>query len=963
VAHRPDPLPIPASAVVVGRQILAVNGAIPPGSPADPCPLTVRAVAILAPTQTLTFLFTDIEGSTALLSRLGDVHYSQVLADHHRIIRSGLSAHDGREVVTQGDGFFAVFSSPNACAAAVIEMQQNLETHGWPTGEHIRVRMGVHLGEATETITGLVGFDVHRAARVAAVAYGGQILVSETAASLVRDSLPAGASLTDLGVHRLKDLGRPQQIFQLNAEGLPSEFPPLKSLDNPALVHNLPAQLATFVGRSQELEDVRTLVESSRLVTLTGAGGSGKTRLALQVAAGLLDGSGDGVWFVELASVGDDDAVPSVISQIVGIAGQSGRPALDSLIDALSPQDILIVLDNCEHLISACAKVADAIVSRCPKVHLVATSREPLGIAGENIYRVPSMSLPESDADYSRLEGSDAVSLFVDRARSQGVDLVLDQESAPILVSTCRRLDGMPLAIELAAARLRSLSLPDLHDNLDQRFRLLTGGSRSAMERQQTLRATVDWSYSLLSDPERSVLRRLSVFADGFDLSAAGAVCAFGDIATFDVTDLLGSLVDKSLVVAEPKQGALRYRMLETIRQFAAERLVDLGGDEVATVASAHCEHFLSVAELASLHLRGSDQGHWLARLDADHSNLRHAMGYAADDPEGAVLVLRFAVALKDFWLARSRREEGFSLVMPVLERPETRTEPRLMVEALITASTLARTVDIQTAQRLGERSVEMARQVDDDRLEVRSLVALGGAYFFSGEPERAFPLGKECVERARFYDDDDLLAVSLGLYLMCSQLVDPRHFEELFAEAIACTERSGNLFYTADLHNSAGIYALQTGNIAGAREHLEQTSRAMESIGVATYHVRINLGLVLREEGDYEGAVSMLDDGLRISRRMGDRFGLAYSILGLACLAADLADWQRSAELHGVAQAFLDQIGQPWLLYYGPLRQVSIDKIRAHLADHEFQRAYVKGIAASFEEAIDLALGRLTAE
>jgi tetratricopeptide (TPR) repeat protein len=223
--------------------------------------------------------------------------------------------------------------------------------------------------------------------------------------------------------------------------------------------------------------------------------------------------------------------------------------------------------------------------------------------------------------------------------------------------------------------------------------------------------------------------------------------------------------------------------------------------------------------------------------------------------------------------------------------------------------------------------------------------------------------LGKECVERARFYDDDDLLAVSLGLYLMCSQLVDPRHFEELFAEAIACTERSGNLFYTADLHNSAGIYALQTGNIAGAREHLEQTSRAMESIGVATYHVRINLGLVLREEGDYEGAVSMLDDGLRISRRMGDRFGLAYSILGLACLAADLADWQRSAELHGVAQAFLDQIGQPWLLYYGPLRQVSIDKIRAHLADHEFQRAYVKGIAASFEEAIDLALGRLTAE
>jgi tetratricopeptide (TPR) repeat protein len=537
---------------------------------------------------------------------------------------------------------------------------------------------------------------------------------------------------------------------------------------------------------------------------------------------------------------------------------------------------------------------------------------------------------------------------------------VLDRETAPLLVSTCRRLDGMPLAIELAAARLPSLSLPDLHAHLDQRFRLLTGGSRSAMERQRTLMATVDWSYSLLSDQERSVLRRLSVFADGFDLSAAGAVCAFGEIETFDVTDLLGSLVDKSLVVAEPNRGALRYRMLETIRQFAAERLVDLGGDEAATVAAAHCQHFLSVAELASTHLRGFDQGHWLVRLDRDHSNLRHAMEYATDNPKEAALVLRFAVALRDFWLARSRREEGFRLVVPVLERPEAETEPRLLVAALVTASTLARTVDIQIAQRLGERGVEVARQLDDDRLVVRALAALGGAFFFSGDPERAMPLGKECAERARSYDDDDLLAVSLGLYLMCSQLVDPGRFDGLFAEAIACTERSGNLFYTADLHNTAGIYALQIGNIAGAREHLEKASLALESIGVTTYHVRINFGLVLREESDYEGAVSMLEDGLRISRRSGDRFGLAYSILGLACLAADLAEWQQSAELHGVAQAFLDQIGQPWLLYYGPLRQVSIDQVRGYLGDHDFQRAYVKGMGASFEEAIDLGLGRL---
>jgi predicted ATPase/class 3 adenylate cyclase len=917
---------------------------------------------ILGRTETLTFLFTDIEGSTALLTRLGEVHYAKVLADHHRIIRSRLSAHDGREVGTQGDGFFALFSSPKACAAAVIEMQENLETHGWPTGEHVRVRMGIHCGEATETSAGLVGFDVHKAARIAAVAYGGQILLSETAAALVRHSLPAGAVLSDLGLHRLKDLGRPEQIFQLGAESLPGEFPPLRSLDNPTLIHNLPAQLATFVGRSQEQREVRALVESARLVTLTGAGGSGKTRLALQVAAELLDGAGDGVWLVELASVSDGDAVALVIAQIVGIAGQPGRPALEVLLDVLSTQDIVIVLDNCEHLIRACAQVADAIMRRCPQVHLLVTSREPLGIAGESIYRVPSLSLPESDADSSTLEKSDAVSLFLDRARSQGVDLVLDKETGPLLVSTCRRLDGMPLAIELAAARLRSLSLADLHGHLDQRFRLLTGGSRSALERQQTLRATVDWSYSLLDDPERAVLRRLSVFADGFDLAAAGAVCAFGDIETFDVTDHLGSLVDKSLVVAEPLSGGLRYRMLETIRQFAVERLLDLGEDEAATVVTTHCRYFLSVAEQAAAHLSGSDQGQWLARLDADQANLRRAMEHAADDPNGSILVLRFAVALRDFWLARSRREEGFRYLEPVLARPEVAAEPRLLLRALIVGATVGRNVDIQGAQRLALRAVEMAGLVDDDRLAVRSLVALGATYFFSGDPERALPLGRECVERARPYADDDLLAISLGLYLMSSQIVDPDRSEALLAEAIACTERSGNLFYTADLRNTAAIYELQAGNVGSARAHLEQASLALQSIGVAIYHVKINLGLVLREEGDYQGAGSMLGEALRISRRGGDRFGLAYSILGLACLAADRGDWWRSAELHGVAQCFLDQIGQPWLLYYGPLRALVLDTVQAHLGHEEFQRAYSQGTATGFEEAIELALDSLPA-
>ena len=602
--------------------------------------------------ETFTFLFTDIEGSTALLRRLRESLYTQVLADHRSLIRSGLAAHGGREVDTQGDGLFAVFSSPSACLAAVVDMQKALETHAWPAGEHVRVRMGIHTGEASKTATGLVGLDVHRAARVAAVGYGGQVLLSEAAAALVRDWIPAQAALKDLGVHRLKDLGRPEHIFQLQVPGLQAEFPPLRSLGNPALLNNLPAQLSTFIGRARELSEVRALVESSRLVTLTGAGGCGKTRLSLQVAAEMLDGSGDGVWLVELAAVSDPDAVPSVIIEALGIAPQAGRPALEALLDALAPQDLLIVLDNCEHLIDACAKTADALVRRCPRVHLVATSREPLGIDGETIYRVPSLSLPASGASEAP-ETSDAVALFLDRARAQGAGLTVNEETLPVIVSVCQRLDGLPLAIELAAARLRSLSLTGLHDRLDQRFRLLTGGSRTALARQQTLRATVDWSYSLLNGAEQSLLRRLSTFAESFDLDAAEAVCGFGEIDVFDVAELLGALVDKSLVVAEPAGGALRYRLLETIRRFAAERLAEAGEDEAAAVAAAHGRHYLSVAEAAAPHLRGSDQSDWFARLDADHANLRRATQYASSVPGGTEQVLRFAVALDRYWGGR----------------------------------------------------------------------------------------------------------------------------------------------------------------------------------------------------------------------------------------------------------------------------------------------------------------------
>jgi predicted ATPase/class 3 adenylate cyclase len=907
--------------------------------------------------ETFTFLFTDIEGSTALLRRLGEGAYTQVLASHHALIRSALAAHGGTEADTQGDAFFAVFSSPTACVAAVIQMQQAIAAQAWPAGERVRVRMGVHTGEASKTAAGVVGLDVHRAARVAAVAYGGQVLLSETAAALVRDSLPAGAALRDLGVHRLKDLGRPEQVFQLEAAGLAAEFPPLRSLDNPALPNNLPAQLAAFIGRDRELSQLRALVGSSRLVTVTGAGGAGKTRLGLQVAAGLLDGSGDGVWLVELAAVADENAVAPAISRALGITGPPDRPVLDALLDALAPQDILIVLDNCEHLIGACAKIADAIVARCPRVRLLATSREPLGIGGETIYRVPSLSLPgPGQAGPAAAGSSDAVALFVERARAQGAGLVVDEQTAPVLVSICRQLDGMPLAIELAAARSRSLSLGDLQDRLGQRFRLLTGGSRTAPERQQTLRAAVDWSYWLLTGAEQLLLRRLSVFAEGFGLAAAEAVCGFGGIEAFDVTDLLGSLVDKSLVVAQPTGETLRYRLLETIRQFAAERLAETGPGEAAAVAAAHRAHFLSVAEAAAPHLTAPDQGRWLARLDADQANLQRATAHAAADPDGTTLALRFGVALKRYWIARMRLGDDNRLLGPVLDRPEARADPYLFTAALVVAA-LGRGPDITTALQRGEQAVAAARRLGDERLLIDSLAPLCGNYCLAGQPDKGLPLGQESLERARRLGDDVLLGESLLMFLLSADLLGPARAEQLFAEAIACTERSGDQLIAYLLRNNAGVHALRAGDLPAARTHLEHAAQAAREIGEESSAVPVNLGWVLRQDGDPDGARPMFEAGLRIGRRNGDRPDMACACLGLACLAADRGGWYRAGMLHGVAQGLLDTTGEAWQDPEARYRRESLGQLRARLGDEQADRAYAEGMALSLDKALDLAL------
>jgi predicted ATPase len=896
---------------------------------------------------------------------VGEARYASLLAEHHRLVRDSLAAHDGNEVDTQGDGFFAVFVSPRACTRAVLEMQRELATRDWPEGERIRVRMGVHTGEASETATGLVGLDIHRAARLAAVAHGGQVVLSSSAAALVRDFLPDGVSLRDLGLHRLKDLGRPEQIYQLEAAGLQSQFPQLRSLDNPALPNNLPAQPARFIGRERELSELRRLVEDTRLVTLTGAGGAGKTRLGIQLAAQLLDGTGEGVWLVELATVSLEEAVASTILDVLGMSRRSDQSPLDTLVERLASQRTLIVLDNCEHLVGACAKVADAILRRCPQVHLLATSREPLGITGETIYRVPSMSLPEEgdDSGEANAYGSDAVALFAERAGAQGVGFVLDRASAPLVAQICRRLDGMPLAIELAASRLRALSLADLHDRLDQRFRLLTGGSRNALPRQQTLLATVDWSYALLTAPERKLLRRLSVFFDGFHLDAAEAVCAGGDLDVFAVTDLVASLVDKSLVVAEDAGGGLRYRLLETIRQFAAERLTDAGGTEADELRQAHCRYFLSVAEAARAGFVGPDHVGWIHKLNAEQGNIWRAIDSAAgaaDVSEGTGQVLRFGVALVRYWVENAMRERAIGVLVPVLERPEASADQTLRSAALASAAMIARGVDTDLALRLGEEAMEIADQLGEDRLLIDAGTVLCSVLYFAGRPSRGLAYGETAVERARRSGDDGRLGPGLVFLLLCVDQLQPDRTEALTAEAIACVERSGDQSLAGTLYNNAGVHSLREGDLTSARRFLERAEEVNGVVGLPISTATINLGWVLGQEGDSAGAVEAFRRAVRETHRLGDRPDIAYATLGLACEASRSGDWSRSAILHGFADELLGSIGEPWQTPEDSYRGQSLDRVRAHLGDADFEASYGQGTRLDLRSAMDLALDRI---
>ena len=642
------------------------------------------------PRGTVTFLFTDIEGSTRLLEQLSD-RYAEVLGEHRRLLRRAFERHEGIEVDTQGDAFFFAFARANDAVAAAAEGQEALRDGP------IRVRMGVHTGEPLVTDEGYVGMDIHRAARIAASGHGGQVVVSQA----TRDLLDGGPELRELGDHRLKDLAQPQRLYQLGNE----DFPRLKSLNQ----SNLPLQPTPLVGRERELRELLELVGGNRLVTLTGAGGSGKTRLALQVAAELVDDFADGVWFVSLAALNDPDLLEPTVAQVLG----ADEP--ERLADHLATRQTLLLLDNFEQLLAAAPRIAD-LLRRGPGVTLVVTSRERLHLSGEREYPVPPLARDE------------AVALFVERVRAAKPDFEPDR----YVPEVCRRLDNLPLALELAAARSKVLVPSQMLQRLERRLPLLTAGERDAPERQRTLRATIDWSYDLLTDGEKQLLRRLAVFAASFDVDAAEEVCE-ADL------DTLGSLVDKSLL-RQTAEG--RFFMLETIREYAAERLDE---DQTAdALRLCHAQRTLRIAEAArARHHEGHDV------LQAHHDDARAALHYLAEAAEPE-LALRLALAYGDFWFVRGHVREGRRrLETAIAESGSVPAELRVL--ALIRAASLARVVgDADDSERHAAAALETARELGDGAAIAAALRELGDAIAFRNEYERAFSLYDEALAVAR---------------------------------------------------------------------------------------------------------------------------------------------------------------------------------------------------------------------
>ena len=904
--------------------------------------------------NTVTLVFTDIEGSTALLGRLGD-DYATLLADHHRLIDAAAERQGGTRIDAAGDGLFISFPTARGALLACVEAQRELAAHSWPGGEEVRVRMGIHTGEPLSATTGFVGLDVHRAARISAAGHGGQILVSQAASSLIGSALPDEIRLRDLGEHRLRGIESSERLYEVTAPGLPSGFPPVRSLDT--MPNNLPRQLSSFVGREQEIVEAVARLSDATLLTLTGPGGVGKTRLALEIAAQLIASYPDGVWLVELASVTEGSLVGDALASALKVKPQPGADITRALVEDLAERRLLLVLDNCEHLMDSVVEVADDVMRRCPDVKVLATSREALGIGGESLMAVPSLSLPSPERgprDLEALLNCDAVRLFLSRAHAVAPGFELTATNAEAIAQICRRLDGIPLAVELAAARVRSLPPQQIAERLDDRFRLLTGGSRTALPRHRTLRAAMDWSFDLLARPEQVLLARLSVFAGSFSLEAAEAVCGDEPVASEDVVDLLAHLVDRSLLVAEVDASEARYRMLETIRDYAQERLVE--SDEAVGRYDRHRDWFVALVERARpAFFSGPVQPAWVARLAAEQDNLRAALRWAHEGTDGADAELSLASGLWRFWEVRGDLDEGSLWLERALARLGGEVSIR-RASALTGAGVLAaHRGDYAAAAAFHEASLMLNRELGQPLAVAAACNNCASVAIEQGDLERARQLYTEGIELSRSGGDVQGAAFGLiNLADLAARMGEDEEADRLYAESIGIFEKMGDRWGVAHASTRLALATRRRGNLALARTRYEEALAIQRAIGDRHAEARVlaSLGDVAADEGDLARAESLYQQSLALRSELGDRVGMATVLERLAGVAEDRP--ARAAILIGGAQGIRAAVGAP-LSSAGVAR---VDQFLAGLHD----AIGADAVQAALDEGRDAPLAKLLA-
>jgi predicted ATPase/class 3 adenylate cyclase len=906
---------------------------------------------------TVTFLFTDIEGSTARWEQATGA-MRVALTRHDALIRAVVGDHGGRVVKTTGDGFLVVFGDAGDALNAAIEAQRRMQAESWGEIGELRVRMALHTGAAEERDGDFFGPPLNRAARLMSLGHGGQILLSEATSSLVRERLPSGSRLIDLGEHRLKDLMQPERVSQVTVSDLRSDFPPLVSLN--AHHHNLPVHPTELLGREREVGEVLDLLRgTSRLVTLTGPGGTGKTRLSLQVAAEVVGGFRDGVFLVELAPIVDPALVIPTIAQVLGVREMAGSSSAEALREYLRSRSVLLVLDNFEQVVAAASALGD-LLAASPGLKILVTSREPLRLRGEREYAVSPLGLPEAHeaAGPEVLMQYGALALFLDRAVAIRADFAVTPENAASIREICVRLDGLPLAIELAAARVRLLTPEAMARRLERRLPLLTGGARDLPTRQQTLRGAIDWSHDLLDESERRLFRRLSVFVGGWSFEAAAAVCGGGDL-DMDVLDGLESLVAKSLV----KQGAdfsaePRFSMLETIREYATEQL-DASGEAAAT-RDRHARHFLDLAERAAPRLNGPEQLAWLDRLTTEHDNARAAITWMQGEGGDLDGTLRLVIALYKFWRMRNHWGD-FERIDAAIEASRGQVSLARATALRLASDGHRQGDDRARPVRLGEEAVAMFRALGDRAGLAQTLVHLGILLRDRRDLARAWAVTEEGLAIARALGDRETTGIAqyhLASILWYEQFADQPIERLLTPPGRGTAPEVGTTASETDARLAEDVAA----SAARARALLEEAIATSRDLG-NVWHTGMMLvgggalGQWAWATGEYAAATEAFSEGIRLYVQAGDTRSVGDALANLARVALSLGNADRAARLFGAADAMYEASGTTRMRWNWPTSEEERAAVQSRLSADDFEAGRATGRAMTMEQAVAYAL------